>query len=318
MRLRASLPFPLLVLVGAALACTTTDGTGSLVIGVQSDDLGGGIGSIKLTTTVDGVPQANETWTTASGQALLPREVTVDPRGNPNAAVAVRVEGYPGPDPSGPTTVVRTARTSFVPGKNELLRIRLESRCLTLVLGGVPGPDCKVPNETCIAGQCQNDQVFPNGLEDYKPTWPNDLPDICRPANPGAPTVVVGTGQTDYLPLTDGQTIQLEKGPQGGHHMYVALRMKNLKRSGSTTTLSGTQPGTGIQAPPSSFVFTFDPDEGGYCKLYGLRFQLDALGTDLNQFLGKPLDVKVTVKDNLGNVGEGVAHVNISSTIIGG
>ena len=302
-----------------ALACTThTDAPGSLIIGIQSDDIGGAIGSLKVTTTVDGVAQANETYTASTGVPLMPRELKVDPKGNASANVAVRIEGYPGTDPTGPTTVVRTARTQMVPGKDKLLRLRLEGRCLTLVIGGVPGPECKLPNQTCLAGQCGNDEIFPGNLEDYKPNWPNDLPDICRPANAGAPEVVVGTGQTDYLPLTDGQTVQLEKGPQGGHHMYVALRMKNIKRSGSTTTLSATQPGTGIQAPPSTFVFTFDGDTGGYCKLYGLRFQLDALGTDLTQFLGKPLDVKVTVKDNAGNEGSGVAHINVSSTIIGG
>lgn len=303
----------------AVLACTThTDTPGSLYIGLQSEDLGGAIGSLHVTTTVDGVAQGDQTFSVTSGEPLLPREIKVDPKGNANASVGVRIEGYPGPAPNGPTTVVRTARTQFVPGQDKLLRLRLEGRCLTLVVGGVPGPECKVPNETCIAGQCANDQVLPGGLEDYKPNWPNDLPDICRPANPGPPEVVVGTGQTDYLPLTNGQTIQLEKGPQGGHHMWVALRMRNIKRSGSTTTLSAVQPGTNIQAPPSAFVFTFDADQGGYCKLYGLRFQLDALGTDLQQFLGKPLDVKVTVKDTAGNVGEGVAHVNIDSTIIGG
>lgn len=313
------LPFGFGLGLLAVLACTThSDTPGSLVIGIQSEDLGGAIGSLHVTTTVDGVPQADETYSTNGGSALLPREIKVDPKGNASANVGVRIEGFPGADPTGPTTVVRTARTQMVPGRDALLRLRLEGRCLTLVLGGVPGPECKLPNQTCIAGQCASDQVFPADLETYKPNWPSDLPDICRPANAGAPEVVVGTGQTDYLPLTDGQTIQLEKGPQGGHHMYVALRMKNLKRSGSTTTLTATQPGTNIPAPPSSFVFTFDGDTGGYCKLYGLRFQLDALNTDLQQFLGKPLDVKVTVKDNAGNEGSGVAHVNISSTIIGG
>ncbi|CAN5211585.1 hypothetical protein BH09MYX1_BH09MYX1_58420 [soil metagenome] len=303
----------------AVLACTTkTDTSGSLVVGLQSEDLGGAIGSIHVTTTVDGVAQDDEVITASTGVPLLPREIKIDPKGNSSARVAVRVEGYPGTDATGPTTVVRTARTQMVPGQNELLRLRLESRCLTLLIGGVPGPECKAPNETCLAGQCGSDEIPTGALEPYKTNWPNDLPDLCRPLNPGDPTVVVGTGQTDYLPLTDGQIVQLEQGPQGGHHLWVALRMKNIKRSGSTTTLSAIQPGTNIEAPSTTFVFTFDGDQGGYCKLYGLRFQLDALNTDLNQFLGKPLDVKVTVKDNAGNVGSGVAHVNISSTIIGG
>ncbi len=32
------------------------------------------------------------------------------------------------------------------------------------------------------------------------------------------------------------QQMKLEQGPQGGHHVWMAIRMKNLRQSGSTTT----------------------------------------------------------------------------------
>jgi hypothetical protein len=60
-----------------------------------------------------------------------------------------------------------------------------------------------------------------------------------------------------------------------------------------------------------SFVFNFDQDQGGFCKLYGLRYQLDVDGADYHQFLGKPLDVTVTLKDGAGAVGVGHATFNI-------
>jgi hypothetical protein len=156
----------------------------------------------------------------------------------------------------------------------------------------------------------------PTGLEPYTPSWANDAPDACRPANAGAPVVVVGTGQNDYFALADGQLLQAQTGPQGGHHIWMALRMQNLKQSSSTTTVTATQPGTGAMVAPYSVVFTFLPDDGGFCKLYGLRFQLDANGVDYTQFLGKPLDVTITVHDVLGDVGTGIAHINLDTSVL--
>lgn len=68
----------------------------------------------------------------------------------------------------------------------------------------------------------------------------------------------------------------------------------------------------------TAFVFTFDQDEGGYCKLYGLRYQLDNGGIDYTQFLDHDLDITVTVRDSSGTVGKGTVRVHVSPTIIGG
>ncbi len=308
------------VLVAGACGPRTTP-AGSLTVGVQTDDLSGLVGSLHATTTVDAVPQADEVFRASDGP-LFPKEIAVDGKGDASAKVSVRIEAFAGLDPSSgePPLLVRTARTEMVPGIDKLLRIRLESRCVNQWPPGsnnVPGPTCTAP-QTCVGGACVDDTVPGPALENYVANWPTAVPDICRPANPGPPEVVVGTGQTDFLPLTDGQVVQAELGPQGGHHFYVAVRMRNLKRSGSTTTISATQPGTGLTIPPTSFVFTFDPDEGGYCKLYGLRYQLDNQGIDYHPFLGQPLDVKVEVRDSTGAVGDGMAHVNIDPTILGG
>lgn len=292
---------------------------GALTVGVQSEGLDTYLGSYHVVTTVDGATQTDEVFR-SSQVALFPQEIKVDPKGNPRARVAVRVEGFAGDDPSlslGPV-VVRTARATMEPAPaNKLLRIRLDSRCVTVPPpGGLPGPTCVVDGQTCIAGACADDTVPASDLEDYAPNWPVDVPDACRSANPGPPIVIVGTGQTDYLPLTDGQTLQAQTGPQGGHHIWIAVRMHDLKQSGSTTTITATQPGTGATVAPFAVVFTFQPDDGGYCKLYGLRFQLDANGVDYTQFLGKPLDVQVHVHDTLGEDGIGVAHVNIDPTVL--
>jgi len=98
--------------------------------------------------------------------------------------------------------------------------------------------------------------------------------------------------------------------------LWVALRMKNLKRAGSRTILTGVQPDTGLTVPETSFVFTFDPDEGGYCKLFGLRYQLDNGGAPVEQFLGKPLDVTLEVRDSAGASAKTTTRVDIADTVI--
>jgi hypothetical protein len=226
-----------------------------------------------------------------------------------NPIAFVKVEGL---DVAGNPILTRTAHAPMPsPMDNKLLRIRLQVVCSAGLAM------CTEANQTCIGGRCQDDTLLESDLEPYRMDWATDVADACRPANAGAPEVIVGTGQTDYLPLMTGQVLQAELGPQGGHHLYIALRQKNLHRSGSTTTITAKQPGTGATIPPTSFVFTFDPDEGGYCKLYGLRYQLDNGGIDYMQFLDKDLDLTVTVRDSSANVGSGTIRIHVAPTIIG-
>jgi hypothetical protein len=127
------------------------------------------------------------------------------------------------------------------------------------------------------------------------------------------PIVTLGWGQTDYLPLVDLQTLVVEAGPQGGHHIWLAVQMKNLLGSGSRTKLEAVSPSTGTTISPFDVIFTFDPAEGGYCKLFGLRYQLDADGVDYLPLLGKELDVSVTVTDHSGDTGRDTKHIMLSA-----
>ncbi|MGH7296456.1 MAG: hypothetical protein ACRELB_16080, partial [Polyangiaceae bacterium] len=303
----------------ALAACTTstspTQPETAVVVGVQSEPLNGSLGTLHVTTSIDGAPDTDETIAASS----LPHEVKLVPSSSGGGAILVQIEGYQSPTwtvgASDPPVLVRTAETQFVQGQTKLLRVLLQGECLLGLPGGPPGaPTCTVP-QTCIMGTCQSDAVPPSGLETYEPNWANDAPDICKPANAGPPAVQVGTGQTDYLPLTDGETVQAEQGPQGGHHIWIAVRQQNLKQAGSTTTITSVQPTTGLEGPKMAFVFTFQPDQGNFCKLSGLRYQLDLDGTDYHLFLGQPLDVTVTITDSSGASGTGVAHLDIAPSI---
>jgi hypothetical protein len=288
-----------------------------VVVGVQSEPLNGAVGTLHVTTTLGGQPNTDE----IIAPSALPHEVKlVPPGGDATAPIAVEVDAYQSagwtPASGEPPVLVRTAETTFVPGQTELLRIDLQGQCLLALPGGPPGgPTCAAP-ETCLGGTCKPDTVAPGALEAYAPNWASNAPDICKPAGAGPGVVQVGTGQTDYLPLTDGQTVQAEQGPQGGHHIWIAVRQQNIQQSGSTTTITSVQPTTGLAGPRMAFVFTFLPDEGNFCKLSGLRYQLDLDGTDYHQFLGQPLDVTVVIADQSGVSATGTAHIDIAPTIL--
>jgi hypothetical protein len=136
-----------------------------------------------------------------------------------------------------------------------------------------------------------------------------ELDGVCKTVAGAVPDVVVGQGQSDYFPLADLDEVKVETGPQGGHHIWLALRLKNLLRNGSQTTLTGVVPSTGMNITPYQVIYTFDPAEGGFCKLFGLRFQLDLDGTDYVSLLGRELDVTATVTDRAGDTGQGTRRV---------
>ncbi len=142
-----------------------------------------------------------------------------------------------------------------------------------------------------------------------------ELDGVCKAIAGATPEVIVGQGQSDYLRLADLDVVQVEEGPQGGHHVWLAILMKNLLRSGSRTLLTGVVPDTGTTIAPYEVIYTFDPTDGGYCKLFGLRFQLDLDGVDYVPLLGHELDVTATVTDRSGDVGQGSRRVVLSQSL---
>ncbi len=251
-----------------------------------------------------------------------PWEKKISAAGMDGAKVDVAIEAIG--DPAAKPLFTRLSSTHFVPGRTALLRVPLESRCIVYppvsrgaskIPGPLSGPTCTAP-ATCIMGACLSSNVLPAGLESYASNWPTNAPDRCKPRNGGPPDLQVGTGQAYYVPVTPGQVLQAETGPQGGHHIWIATRMKNLKQAGSLTRVSGLQPGTNTPIPPTTLAFTYGPDEGGYCKLSGIRYQLDNEGIDYKQFLGKPLDIVVAVTDAAGTKATATMHVQIAPTLL--
>jgi hypothetical protein len=309
--MRSLLALVLALPIGLA-ACpgSSTDpqpGATALVVGVQSDDFGALVGSVHVVVKQDDVVVRDETFATVAGSpSPLPKEIELS--GAVGARIDVSAEALP--SGGGAPIISRLASARLPPAidgsAKKLLRVYLDSRCVVLPStpgGPLVGVTCAAPL-TCIAGGCTSGEVGEAALEDYEPMWALAPPDICRPAKHGPPEVIIGTGQTDYASLAEGQVLQLEKGPQGGHHIWIAARMKNLRQSGSTTSITAKIEGDPEPVPPVSFVFTFDRDEGSYCKVWGLRYQVDAGAADLRaaykRFLGKRLAVTVEVLDSTG------------------
>jgi len=288
-------------------------GVGSVVIGLTSDlRVGVDIDSVHVVMHAAGAVVEDRTLSVTSTTAplALPTELpfTDLPGGT---AVDVTLDAF-GPGSATIPLVSRLAATTIVAGEKLLLLVELDSRC-------VPGPGSSAPvcaaPQTCVAGVCVTDQVDPTTLPLYTPSWAGGSDDPCKPADAGAPVVIVGQGQADYLPMMNGDTDQVYQGPQGGHHVWVALRAKNLHQSGSITSITGHFPDLNIDVGPFNVIFTMEVDEGGYCKLYGLRFQVDET-VNIDTLLGHPLDMTVTVTDSDNAVGVGLLNVVLSAAYL--
>jgi hypothetical protein len=296
-----------------------------VVVGVQSEPMGGLISIVHIVVRVAGVVVKEETLRRGDRAPLAfprPWEARLSSAKDGNDEVEVEVDAFDAARPETPL-LTRHAETHFVPGREMLLRLSLEARCIVYPSpprppgsppGPLNGPTCEAPT-TCIRGSCQSSIVVPTKLESYAPSWSNHTPDVCKSDDGGSPSVSVGTGQTRYASLSERQVLWAEPGPQGGHHLWIAVRMRNLSQRSSTTTLSAVQPGSGTAIPPSAFAFELDPDEEGYCQLYGLRYQLDNGGIDYTQFLGKPLEVTATVIDSSGAKATAIARVEVAKDL---
>jgi hypothetical protein len=285
--------------------------TGTVIVGVTSDlRVGVDIVSLHVVMRAGGVVVLDQVRTPTSPTPLqLPAELpfTDLPGGTP---VDVTLDAF-GSASAGAPLVTRLAGTTVVAGVKLLLEVGLDASCVAVP--GATVPTCAAP-QTCVSGQCAASTVSAQSLPMYTSTW-SEPADPCKPAGAGPPVVLVGVGQADYLPLMDGDTDQVEAGPQGGHHVWVAIRTKNLRQSGSITSITGHFPDLGIDVGPFNVIFTQEIDEGGYCKIYGLRFQLDQQ-VNIDTLLGHPLAITVTVTDKDGTVGTGTRDVVLSQTIL--
>ncbi|NUQ75103.1 MAG: hypothetical protein HUU21_16255 [Polyangiaceae bacterium] len=232
--------------------------------------------------------------------------------------VEVSLEAHTGHFSTANPLVVRDASTHFVEGKTLLLRTRLEQECIPSfrLAGDLTTPTCDPPT-TCIAAACADPYVHPSLLEDYSPTWADVFADACKPAAPAEPVVVIGGGQTSFQPLAAGDVVQVEGGPQGGFHVWLSIRMKNLHQAGTTTSVAVYE--MGATEPLGTFVSaqSYSRADEGFCDLLGMRCQLTLKSAfDDQNILGDSMQVVVRVADESGDLGVGEQILTLSDNVV--
>jgi hypothetical protein len=206
--------------------------------------------------------------------------------------------------------VARATETTVIGRRSLLLPITLDASCAS-----VAAPTCEAPL-TCARGKCIDPEVASSSLTEYSEDWADDFGnDICKRAG-DEPTVILGEGQADYLAADDGTVAQVEAGPQGGYHIWIASRIKGLARAGSVTVVKGEIPSLDYTVPPYSVVFTLNPDEGNFCKIFGLRLRLDDDTHKIDSLLGREVDVTVEITDPSGTTGVGTKRFVLSNDIL--
>jgi hypothetical protein len=309
----------LLIAATALVSCKGKHaGDGTIVFGVEAQPaIVSRIGKVHYVAKVGGEIKLDKEIVPKTGETPFPFELEVDSA--PGTNVELEIDAYAaGPNNTVITTkpmLVRREIAPFVAGDAKLVRVRLESSCLTGT-PGFKGPKCPA-TQSCSNGRCIDPTLLAEDLENYSKDWAKNRPDLCKPPHAPAPTLAIGTGQTDFVAIQDGVTLVPEKGPQGGHHLWIAVRQNNLRQNGSTVVIAAEQPGTGLKVPPTTFIFPFEPADHGFCKLYGLRLQIDNAAVPVQKFLGEPLDVTVNVRDVDGASAESHVHVNVGATTIG-
>jgi hypothetical protein len=201
--------------------------------------------------------------------------------------------------------MMRYVSTQVDNSRTTLLRVLLDELCEY-------GPACGNFNQTCVYGSCTDPYIPPSELEDYAPDWATYS--FCKGKNPGPPTFALGTGASAYAPLNDMDTVNLNEGGQGGHHLWIGARMKNFSQF-SSLLITGHVPGLNLDVGPFSYTQTFyDEPHSDSCDTWGITFWVDS-DYDYSLFLGQQMQITATLEDGDGQVAMDTKLVNIAPTL---
>lgn len=100
----------------------------------------------------------------------------------------------------------------------------------------------------------------------------------------GPPQATIGTGAVEFQPLADGDTVYVVLGPQGGFHIWGAVRVANLDAgnaddlsdpSNPTTVFHVYAGGQQVDADAAHYVQGLDPVGDGTFEMVGRAVILD-------------------------------------------
>ena len=251
-----------------------------LVVGIQSEPMGGSCRRFTSSfrwrerswTTRWSSPRAGRGWGSRSRGRRRSRAT-----GRAARQVDVKVDAHRRSERSDPALHAPRRRPTSFPGASSLLRVPLESRCIVY-------PATTARNEQGARAAQRADvhrarDVHHGALpvvrrapaarsRPTRRTGRPTRPIVASRTNGGPPALQVGTGQSYYLPLA-GADAPGGGGPARGSSHLDCHADEEPEAGGVDHEGLGVQPGTGATIPPTTLAFTYAPDEGGFCKLYG-------------------------------------------------
>lgn len=288
------------LLVLCSAGCGSEDADAHVVAGLTTDmAVGFDIHHVERTTKVDGVIAHAEGLSYGDGDLSLPAELLVEPT-HDGAEVEVSIAAFR--DGEASPIVTRRAATRAASGRRLLLPVSLDEACSAVTCAA---------DATCVEGACVAPFIAPSGLADYDPMWIASAPDACKTPSSGDPVVVIGQGESAFAPLEDGAVVSIEAGPQGGHHVWLALRVTGLRQMRSRVTMGGYFPELAFELPPSISQVTLRKAGESRCEIHGLRFQVD-LGLSVEAVRGRVLDIEIVLEDPNGDVATTMKRVVIA------
>ena len=122
---------------------------------------------------------------------------------------------------------------------------------------------------------------------------------------------MLGQGESAFAPLQDSEVVPIEAGPQGGHHVWLALHVNGLRQMGSHLTVRGYFPDLAYELPPFTSRVTLRKAGEDHCEIHGVRFQVDQ-GISVEAVRGRALDIEVVLEDPNGDVATAMKRVAIA------
>jgi hypothetical protein len=286
--------------------------TGTLVVGVSSEyHAGTELSRLEVEMNVDDVLVSDDSLQLGDPGAEFPLELTFEDAED-GARLAITLRGY---DADDVLRVVRHMETEAIAGETRLARVHLQQLCrLTTGSETEPSaPRCDESTQTCIAGVCGSAYLAPSKQVPYSPDW---VGIDCKPPDAGPAEVTLGFGQTDYAPAQDYDVAQLQAGIQGGHHVWFAARVRNLEARQAAISMTCELPALGKTVGPMPIVSLLVDDGDGYCRLHGIRFQVDVAGEDITTFFGQEMKAAISFEDLDGATASDELWVTLSSDTI--
>jgi len=273
--------------------------SGGVVVGVTNQIDPAAIPSLHVVQRINGAVTSDETKQPVG----FPLELSFLDR-NSGDEVEVGLD-TPGNDPVYFLPPMhQLAGTTVLAGKVKLLRVAFAWPCAFATCN---------PGDTCSGGGCRDAHVPPAALEDYTPDWASYS--YCKPKEPGVAKLSLSAGSPSFVPINDLDTVHLVEGPQGGHHIWIALRMRYLQQT-STVTLTGHVASLNLDVGPlTSMTFFSDNPLVEACDATYIPLQVD-LGLDYTQFLGQEMQIKAHVEDSQGATADDARVVTISPDVV--